>query len=276
MPEETPVTPAVEKQTYSYQAKDKQGNPVGNPQIFYYTDQADLIQQITDANQNATCRIHELKEQVAKAEKAAPRGEYKPRELTADERFQSTVDLQDPTHAQKALRQMVEAEFGAPIDEVRANLKRARDIDEKLLAQNWALNNESKGYHICHDNAVAMATYIMQNNLALTEANLDLAFEVLKETLVPRPSDTQAAQIPETQSREAIPSETRSKPQTASTGIIPGQFGGNRRPTAKAPSLSTERYKAIDRMTRQDWLKLQKHSPQEAELFLKMKHPQPA
>ena len=115
-------------------------------------------------------------------EAATPKPSYQPVEATAD--------------ADKARREQIrkdiEAELGAPLDDVRDRLRRSGEFDEYLIGNQWAINAEStKGYYICPENGVAIAKYLRENNLKLTETNLDLAYEELQDSLKTQPSQTE-------------------------------------------------------------------------------------
>ncbi len=55
---------------------------------------------------------------------------------------------------------------------------------------------------------------------------------------------------------------------------MPGQFAGTRQPTrTDKQALSMERFRQIDKMSRDQWKRLQWENPKEAETFLAMKFP---
>jgi len=166
-------------------------------------------------------------------------------------------------------RKTAEQEFGAPVDQVRADMKRARELEEYLIAQNWALANEGNGYYICQANAKKMYGWLntQEPPLRLTSANLDLAFEALKDTLVPKPQEQ-----PADSTQQPTPTREPVKPQ--STGMMPGQFRGTRQPlTPDNRPLTVERFRQIDKMSRDQWKRLERDNSKEATAFLAMKYP---
>jgi hypothetical protein len=273
------VDSASGKFVYKFQPTDSDGKPIGKEYRFLYTDHQDLVKQLTDKSNNEQRYIQDLKtgKRSLHGEPAQPRTEFKPRNFSQDEAFQTTMELQNPATARDGFRKFVEAEFGAPLENVRQTLRRTQDTYEKELCRDWALQNEASGYYICPQNATKLAQYLLEHNLAISTTNLDLAFEELKDTLVPRPSE-QSSQSASTDSRQSnsvseTPSLTRStKPQTASTGIMPGQFSGQRSTNqGQTPLLSAKRFGEIEKMSFSEYKKLQRHSPEEVLKYNQMK-----
>jgi hypothetical protein len=260
----TQDTPEVDKETgkfiYMYQPRDSEGQFLGKPYKYLYTDHQDLIRQITEGKEMGDRFIHEVKTGKRKlvGEPAVAQPEFKPAPESTDDADKKR---------REEFRKTAEEEFGAPLDEVRTRIKRAGELDEYLLAQNWALANEANGYYICPQNGKEMMKYLADNKLRLSAANLDLAFQELKDKLVQRPTETSTAD-----STQQQPTRAEVKPQ--STGIIPGQFGGTR-PGARQEKqpLTTDRFRQINRMSRDEWKKLERTNPSEAKSFLAMKYP---
>lgn len=255
--------PEVDQETgkfiYTYQPRDSEGQFIGKPYRFLYTDHQDLIKQITDAKENGDRFIHEVKtgkRQLA-GEPAVPRPEFKPAPEPPEEADKKR---------REEFRKTAEEEFGAPLDEVRKRIKLAGEVDEYLAAQKWATENEANGYYICPQNAKKISEFLKEKNWAFTPANYDKAFEELRDSLDKKP------QAPPADSTQQQPTRAEVKPQ--STGIIPGQFAGTRQPnrTEKQP-LTTERFRQINRMSRDEWNKLRRTNAKEAEAFLVMKNP---
>jgi len=253
---------ATGKFIHIYQPRDAEGQFIGKPYRFLYTDHMDLVRQIEQAKEHADRFIYEVKtgKRQVKGEPAEPKPEYKPVQA-ADE---------DSAKRREQARKDLEAELGAPLDSVRETLKRANDFDEYLIANTWALANEANGYYICPQNGRAMDKYLKDNKLRVSAANLTLAFEELKDTLVQKPQEQQTT----ADSTQQQPTRAEVKPQ--STGIIPGQFQGTRPQNAtERKPLTAERFREINRMSRDQWKKLERANPKEAEAFLAMRYAQP-
>jgi|GEM_PF-2224207 len=246
---------------YTYQPRDSEGQFIGKPYRFFYTDHQDLVRQITEAKENADRFIHEVKSGKRKlqGEPATPVPTYQPAPESTEE---------DERKRREEFRKTAEQEFGAPVDQVRADMKRARELEEYLICNTWAMNNTD--YYACRKNAHDMDKWLKAQEppLKVSAANLDLAFEALKETLVPKPQELPEAPADSTQQQP--PTRTEVRPQ--STGIIPGQFAGTRQPNrTEKPLMSVDRFRQIDRMSYPLFQKLKRDNPTEYWNFVRMK-----
>lgn len=267
----TDTQPEVDQETgkfvYSYQPRDSDRQFIGKPYRFLYTDHQDLVRQITEAKENADRYIHEVKtgKRQVSGELAAPRPTFQPAPESAEE-----AERQE----RERFRQNAEKEFGAPLDKVRERLRIAGDLEEGITAQRWAMENEANGYYICPHNAREMMKYLDGENpqgqrLARIPANYDLAFEAVKDKLIARPAQEQA---PPADSTQQQPPSTRTE-TPRSTGIIPGQFQGTRPGTqAERQPLTRDRFRQIDKMGHDEWMRFQRTNVKEAQAFLSMKH----
>ncbi len=258
--------PEVDKGTgkfvYTYQPRDSEGQFIGKPYRFLYTDHQDLIKQITDAKENGDRFIHEVKSGKRKlvGEPAAPQPTYQPAP-------ESTEDAEKKRREE--FRKTAEQELGAPIEQVRADMKRARQLEEGLAAYNWALNKQAEGYYPCAENSKKISDWVKEKKLAFTPANYDLAFEELRDSLAQAPKEEPA---PPADSTQQPSTRTETRPQ--STGIIPGQFAGTRQPNrTEKQSLSAERFRQINRMSRDEFNRLKKTNKTEYDAFVLMKMP---
>jgi hypothetical protein len=259
----------VEKFIYSYQPRDREGQFIGKPYKYFYIDHADLAEQIRAGKEEGDRYIHEVKtgKRQVHGEPASPRTEFIPAPESTEETDRKR---------REDFRKTAQEEFGAPPEVVRETLKKASKFEEGMAAQNWALNKEAEGYYMCAQNGRALIAWLDDETkhggkkLAYTPANYDLAFEALKDTLVPKPSEQPVAPADSTQ--QPAPPPTQAKPQ--STGIIPGQFAGTRQPnsTEKRP-LTAERFRQIKRMSRDEWNRLRRANPKEADAYLQMTMP---
>lgn len=259
------VDQATGKFIYNYQPRDSEGQFIGKPYRFLYTDHQDLIRQITEAKEHGDRFIYEVKTGKRKlvGEPAVPAPSYQPAP-------ESTEEVE--RKRREEFRKVAEQEFGAPIDTVREDIKEGRKTRERLEAQNWAMNKQADGYYPCHPNAKKIADYLFEKQLKPCSANYDLAFEELRDSFVKEPQEQ--AQPADSTQQQAPPAPTQAKPQ--STSVIPGQFSGTRPPnrTEKQP-LTRERFREINKMSRDQWKKFERTSPKEAEAFLAMKYAQP-
>lgn len=254
--------PETGKFIYKFQPRDEAGQFIGKEYTFYYTDHMDLVRQLTDKSVNEQRYINDLKtgKRAIVGDPATARSDYQPAAPSTEEAEQQE---------RERFRKIAEKEFGAPLEEIRTDIAQSREMRDYTLANSWALENESNGYYICPKNAKDITKYLSENKLALSRKNLDLAFDALKDTLVPKPQE----QVPPADSTQQQP-PTRTEVRPQSTGIIPGQFQGTR-PGARTERqpLTAERFRQIDKMSRDEWVKLQRTNAKEAQAFLSMRYP---
>lgn len=261
------IDPETGKFVYAYQPRDSEGQFIGKPYRYLYTDHQDLVKQITEGKEAGDRYINDIKtgKRSVVGDPASPRSNYEPAAESAEDAERKE---------RETFRRVAEKEFGAPLDEVRTDIREAREMREYTLANSWALENEANGYYMCPKNGRDITTWLNDETkhdgkkLALNRKNLDLAFDSLKDTLVPKPQE----QAPPADSTQQPPTRAEVKPQ--STGIIPGQFQGTR-PGASAARqpLTAERFRQIDKMSRDEWKRLERTNAKESQAFLAMKYP---
>lgn len=255
------VDQATGKFVFVYQPRDADGQFIGKPYRFLYTDMQDLNQQIIEAKEHADRVVHEIKigKRQIVGEAAVKVPDFKPAPESTDEAEKKR---------REQTRKDIEAEFGAPIEDVRNRVKRAGELDEYLAAQNWAMNKEAEGYYPCRENAKKIAAWIKEKGYANTPANYDLAFEELKDTLVPKPQE----QAPPADSTQQQTTSTRTEARPQSTSVMPGQFSGTRPPNrTEKPPLTKERYRQISKMSFTQFQQLKRANPDEYWTYVKMK-----
>ena len=236
---ETPATietPAVlEEKIYEYQPTDENGRPVGGKQVIKYRTPDELTFKLTEQN---TLLIRKLREQTKKArlgqvdtdviEDSAPRFqnpvEFKPRQLSYEDRVKLSQDLLDPEHFDSAVNTIFEASTGIQskkLNEVitdlqtdNAQIKAQREVD-KFIRRN-------PGYIVCPENFEAITNWMVRYDLAPVEGNFQKAYDTLKAAdvlvtsveVIPTPTYTfpepvaalvEATAVEEDHVREEIP-----------------------------------------------------------------------
>ena len=150
----------------------------------YEADTAEgLADKILEAQRNASVHIRRVEQEnrelrAARAVPETPAPEFKRRELTADEQFEIGRNLQDPTKASGAVRQLMEAEFGAPVETVRSTLRTAAMIPGEIKGRDAAevfLMNHPE-IKTNGPNAKYFAKYMAGKRLAWTVQNLETAY----------------------------------------------------------------------------------------------------
>lgn len=220
-------TPA--EQVYEYQVTDENKQPVGRPVRIKYRTQDELIKGMEKANAEAVLAYHRLKS--AKPTSVKPEAPA-PKPMTADEEYQAGLELQNPATAGKAVRKLIENQI--PLSEIERESKEARksraNADAEAAMYAFCRSHVTDFYD-CHANGKILGEYLRDNQLAVTSDNLEIAFAATQDRLAANPSVT------------ALPPQTEDNPpaertRQAATGIMPGEFRGNRTPAQRKPGLT--------------------------------------
>lgn len=177
---------AAEQQTFERRIDLGDGSGV---QVFRGATQDELLDKLTEAQANATRKIRELNRQaklgrdLSEAQKDELQQARTVAALTADERLKLTQDIFDADAAPKAIRRVIEAELGLSLDDVKSSIQQARASAraqrERLEAE--AFIDATPDYKPCRQNMDAMTEYLKAHRLAVTQKNLQLAYEDLKD-----------------------------------------------------------------------------------------------
>ena len=252
MPEEVEVAPEpvapppVIKKKHVIQPMDKENRPLGSPSVFYYTDEADLSRQLSESVANGTRRIREMK--LGNPVKlTAPEGadledddlddipEFKPRELTADEKFAIANKLRDPATMVEGFDELTEARTGAkPADIARIQRKAAEDAKKAklnsavtLARANGIAFQESHPEFVPNEaNANAMLTYLTSHKdekgraMAPTLKNFEIAFKALADDgmLILREPEPEPEPKPVVNEPAPVPRNEEPAPATRTRG----------------------------------------------------------
>lgn len=227
------------------QPKDDDGNPIGAPHVYEADTEQELLDKMAEGIANGTKKIRELTRQAKYApieapkpkdgaEIAEPIPEFKPRQLTADEKFELAQQFRDPEKMDEAFDRLYEARTGRkPADaakieqETYINSRKARE-----KAETEAFLESHPDYYQCEKNKLAIIDYIARNNLAWRAKNLDIAYQELKTDglLVEAPAPPPP---PETRT------EPQPKPKTAFPSAITRETAsGSGTPKPKKPSAA--------------------------------------
>lgn len=187
-------------------------NSDGPPQKYYGETQDEVVAELTRAQEHATRTIREQKRQLRTTvtpDADVPAVTFRPRSLTADERYVLTQRLGDPSQSAEAVRELIEAELGAPVEAIRNTLTVVQDNQIKAQFQ-----REANTFVAAHPefkqsekNDESMLAYLRTRNMGYTARNLEIAFEDLKDVL-------ELKEIPSQQ-----PATPVARPRQASTGI---------------------------------------------------------
>jgi len=202
---EAPVAPVIVKPPVKLkkiiQPTDKEGQPIGQPHVYYYTDEADLQRQLSETVINGSRRIYELKlgtpvkfevpegAEMQQDEPDEEIPEFKPRELTADEKFAIAAKMRDPATIVEGFDQLQEARTGAKPEVIAKvqNQAARNSASAKRDAARVRARTEALAFQELHPefvtnpaNSNAMITYLNTRNMPCTLKNFELAFTALK------------------------------------------------------------------------------------------------
>lgn len=194
--------------------KDAEGKAIGPPQIFEGATHQEVLDKMAEAQRNASAKIMELRGKI-KPDAAPALQTFTAKTLTADELFKIQQDMQDPTKMRDAQRQLIEAELGAPITEVRESLASSRELKniEQGKIESQKFLDAHAEYYACPENQGAIQKFMEGEDgkpLAWTKKNLEIAYETVRDKLVAKPAATPAV--------EAITPTTR--PRAATTALF--------------------------------------------------------
>jgi|SRR5579885_84946 len=163
------------------------GAPIGPKQVFEADTQAELIEKLKAAHQNASTALYRTR-QAAKLgglinvepDMDTPVKTYEETVLSADDRVKLAAALKDPANTPHVIKKLMES-FGCPADEIREMLQeRANQKRIDFAQQQAALFAEAHPEYIGSEhNNDRMLRYLNKNNLACTKKNLEIAYAEL-------------------------------------------------------------------------------------------------
>lgn len=167
------------------QPRDDQGNPIGPPSVFEADTPEELAEKIAESYGRLSSHLRETKRAELQANETpdpeTPILQFRPRDLTADETWALKQQLDNPTTLRAGLRRIIEAEFGAPIEQIRNSLTETeikKRIDESNIAAEDFMGRHPE-FRRCQENHVAMRDYLKEHKMGWTAKNLEIAFAKL-------------------------------------------------------------------------------------------------
>lgn len=161
--------------------------PGGQDQVYRGRTKKEVTSKLAEGQANAQKRIHELdrakrlKNILLEPEVLSPAPTFERRQLTADETYKLTNQLTDPAKAPSALRALMEAELGAPLETVRGALTRtsleAEENRSRVIAREWVANNPS--FYGSQENIQVMGDFFKERGWSVTTKNMDIAYSFL-------------------------------------------------------------------------------------------------
>lgn len=206
-----PVQPVTE-QRYEWQPTDANGKPLGGKQVITYKNQDELIQKFTEQNNLILRQMRKLSNdvklgltpdvEVPATAKRLPKNfdGFKPKTLTADERFQLTQDLNDPAKFEDAKIRLAEATFGATPEVISEVLSHSQQLlleQQVVRSFDEFLENVGDSFYNIEANRATLTDWMCQKQLAPTTENFEIALARTAALQIPAPA-VQRAQVPAT------------------------------------------------------------------------------
>jgi hypothetical protein len=169
-------------------------------QVYEGDTEREVIEKLISAQANSTKKINDLSRQRKPATPTPAAPAPQPRDLTPDEKFRLTTDLQDPTKAAEAIQKVIETKTGTSLSKISETVNDEeieRRIEEgQAETRRWLENSPVAGRYFRDVNdptstpeqrqQAAINSEILLNRmqlqrLAITEENLDTTFMALLE-----------------------------------------------------------------------------------------------
>ncbi len=254
-----PVVPAVLPELrYEWQPTDETGKPFGGKQVLIYKTQEELLEKFKDQNNNILRQMRKLsrdarlgitpEQDVPTRAKRLPEnfGELKPKQLTAEQRFQLTQDLNDPAKFEEAKVMLAEATFGATPDVITDVLNQSQRL---LLEQNVVrsfdefLDRVGDGFNNVEANREVLTTWMVERNLAPTPDNFEIAFARTAALQIPATvvQPSQAVVAAPAPVAASVESEPKTQVPTVSPSRITGEEQSVQNARRQTPSGLNER-----------------------------------
>jgi hypothetical protein len=196
-PAAEPVVEVVEEplveQRYTYQPKDETGRSIGGLQVIKYHTQEELVEKFQEQN---TLLIRKLRKETRNnrlgiledepisddAQRFTGAVEFKPRELSNEERYEIAHKLLDPTTAYEATETLIEAGVGAPLKVIGETLQGVQQDNIKLRARIEvdSFIAENHDYYKCSENQEAIIAWMLRYDLAPVKENFQKAYDTLR------------------------------------------------------------------------------------------------
>lgn len=178
-------------------------------QVFKAATLEELVDKLAEAQLNATRKIREL----SASAKAAPAPKQAVTELTPDQEMQlGQVLLTEPS---KAMRQLLEQNFGMPLEEIKEGLRVAQQtrVEKQAGDAFSAFLDQTPDFYVCDQNIQRIAKYGERMGLPQTTEGIIQAFNELNADglLAKKPG-------PKPATEEGIP-PTPAAPRKAASGM---------------------------------------------------------
>jgi hypothetical protein len=168
-----------------YQVKDEDGNPIGRPTHLEAATQEELIEKMKEAHIQATRAFHRLKKQKVSFKEPAP-APITP-SMSDAELLAAMKDLKsdDPQKQLDAVRKVSQAELEKQRIEYEQKVAELNELRRQEQVSYAFLRRHQHDFNNCEANINLIKNYFIENELAWTLDNLEIAFHALESELAP-------------------------------------------------------------------------------------------
>jgi hypothetical protein len=248
-PAPAPVDEVPEKR-YEWQPTDENDRPLGGRQVILYRTEQEKFDKVIAANNLLIRQLRKVNREKAlgssedvptDAERFQNVTEFKPRELSAADRFKIAEGLTNPETFADARDQLIESAFGVTPAKLASTLNDTqRFIIQQRAVENYIDFVNATGVLDSMNNRQVLTGWLGKRNLAPTVANFQIALNqcrqsgliedapVVQQVTQPTPAPAPVAEVP------VVPVVTEPNPQ-APVAATPG-LGSEPQPQAKRHS----------------------------------------
>lgn len=249
-PAPAPVVDEVPEKRYEWQPTDENDRPLGGRQVILYRTEQEKFDKVIAANNLLIRQLRKVNREKAlgstedvptDAERFQNVTEFKPRELSAADRFKIAEGLTNPETFADARDQLIESAFGVTPAKLASTLNETqRFIIQQRAVENYIDFVNATGVLDSMNNRQVLTGWLGKRNLAPTVANFTIALNqcrqsgliedapVVQQVTQPTPAPAPVAEVP------VVPVVTEPNPQ-APVAATPG-LGSEPQPQAKRHS----------------------------------------
>lgn len=181
---------------YEYQPTDEQGRPLGGKQVILYRTPDELAQKLSAQNTELIRKLRSVTKEHRlgiKSDEHIPDDaerfngliELKPRELSAQERYEISQELNDPEKFVDARDRLLESAIGASPAQLTQILNETQMFQLQMRARDnyvtFVKSDAGKSYSDNPENRDMVTNWMLKNNLAPVVKNFIFASNTLKE-----------------------------------------------------------------------------------------------
>ena len=263
-----PVVPVAPVELrYEYQPTDEHGRPLGGKQVIKYTTPDELASKLVEQNTQLVRRLREVtrkqrlgitdNEEVTAEAEFISVPEFNPRDLSPEERFQLSQDINDPAKSVDAINTLIEASVGMSAAKLRETTANNTFTLQQLTAKsNYdTFEKSAADFYPCAENKQTLIDWMVKTGLQPSIANFQKAQSTLSKAglLVDRPivqevvpvAPVAPAQVPNSQapavpeSRIALAEQPQIKRQVkVSSGLNEANSSTTNSAAIAAPMIS--------------------------------------